>query len=329
MTQARYRQICLGETSYYHCSSQCVSNAYLCGNDPASIKNYDHRRKWMTDKLAQLSRMFAIKVCSYAILHNRYSLVVCVNQNVAKSLSDQDVVARWSICFKVPQVVKSVLEGKSINNEDYIKAHCLIDTWRHRLSDLSWFMRLLNECIARRANSEDGCKGKFWKGRYKSQALLDDAALIACMSYIDMLPECSRQESMGDTQGVSSLSYHTCGIKKPERSEPLKLQLAPFKRNNESFSLPCTYHEYKNLIIWTKQALITKRKWYVPGQCRTFLNNIGINANIWLDFVSHYHRFFNQAVGSYGNMRKLSVKQGKRHLRGMLAAKKLYLNVGI
>ena len=74
MTIARSRQISLQDTPYYHVVSRCVRRAFLCGEDTHSGQSYEHRRQWVVDKLGQLSRLFAIGVCAYAVMSNHQEI---------------------------------------------------------------------------------------------------------------------------------------------------------------------------------------------------------------------------------------------------------------
>jgi hypothetical protein len=59
---------------------------------------------------------------------------------------------------------------------------------RSRLSDISWWMRLLCQNIAQRINRDDDEKGKVWQNRYKAVRLLDETSLLACAAYVDLNP---------------------------------------------------------------------------------------------------------------------------------------------
>ena len=89
-------------------------------------------------------------------------------------MADQEVAGRWIQLFSGPLLMHQYLGNTSLTAVEKEYVASLLSTWRGRLGDLSWFMRCLNEPIARMANSEDHCTGRFWEGRFKSQALLDD-----------------------------------------------------------------------------------------------------------------------------------------------------------
>ena len=101
-----------------------------------------------------------------------------------------------------------LISGDRITLNETIKEY-----WR-RLFDMSWFMRDLNEYIAREANKEDHWTGRFWEGRFKSQALLDESALLTCMAYMDLTPIPAKMEETPETSAHTSIKKRTGAIKK-------------------------------------------------------------------------------------------------------------------
>ena len=51
------------EIGVYHCIARCVRRAFLCGFDPLTKHDYDHRKAWIRERLEQLAPVVAIDIC--------------------------------------------------------------------------------------------------------------------------------------------------------------------------------------------------------------------------------------------------------------------------
>lgn len=144
MTYARKSLVSLNDTSYYHVVARCVRRAWLWGFDEYAGRDYSHRKEWVLERLAQLSSIFTIDICAYAIMSNHYHLVVHVDSKRAKALAQKEVVERWTQLFRGPPVIERWSTGKATQAERQL-AELIINTWRERLCDLSWYMKCLRK----------------------------------------------------------------------------------------------------------------------------------------------------------------------------------------
>jgi len=190
MTRPRSSLVVVDYTPWYYCCSRCVRRACLCVEDRLTGSSYEHRKEWIAQRIKHLAGIFAIDIAGYAAMSNHAHVVVRIDRERALGWSVEEVLERWTALFSGPLLVSRYLsndrEGMSEAEVDTVVE--LAEVYRQRLYDLSWFMRTLNEDIARRANAEDGVKGRFWEGRFKSQALLDEPALLAALAYVDLNP---------------------------------------------------------------------------------------------------------------------------------------------
>ena len=188
MTRPRSTLVSLEATPYYHCISRCVRRSFLCGKDRFTGKSFDHRKPWLVERMALLTEVFAVDIAAYAVMSNHYHLVLHVDVARASAWSDHEVVQRWTRIFKGPKLVQRHLAGASLSTFEKVQLQQIIAHLREKLASLSKFMSCMNHYIACMANSEDGCTGRFWEGRFKSQALLEETALLSCMTYVDLNP---------------------------------------------------------------------------------------------------------------------------------------------
>src|SRR6186713_3368417 len=210
---ARHQIVAKGEIGAYHCIARCVRRAFLCGKDPVSGKNFEHRKAWARDRLQRLAEAFAIDVGAYAVMANHLHIVLKQRPDLAKECSAEEVTRRWRHAFPKVRDDEGLSEPARLMLEAEAADPKLVAQRRERLSDLSWFMRGLCEPIARRANREDGCTGRFWEGRFKSVALLDDAAVLACSAYVDLNPVRAGIAKTPETSLFTSAKERIDGVK--------------------------------------------------------------------------------------------------------------------
>ncbi len=120
--------------------------------------------------LQKLSLTFFVKILSYAIMGNHFHILVKV-QPPPDNLPDQEILKRALLLFR-PSTVTSHSTA----------------WWRHRLIDISSFMKELNQRFSQWYNLRYGRKGHFFRDRFRSIRIQDQRASLAVSLYIDLNP---------------------------------------------------------------------------------------------------------------------------------------------
>jgi REP element-mobilizing transposase RayT len=296
MATARNRQISLTDTRYYHCISRCVRRAYLCGVDEYTGQCYEHRRKWVEDKLMSLASLFFIDVCAYAVMSNHTHIVVYVDSKKAERVNDRAVAIRWHKAFKGSELTRRFAKGEKLASFEMKIVTDSIAQYRLRLMDISWFMRSLNEYIARKANKEDDCKGRFWEGRFKSQALLDEAALLACMAYVDLNPVRAGIADKPENSDFTSVKKRIISIAAGKQPKSLQ-RFSGMATQHMVKGLPFELTSYLSLVDATGRCIRPDKIGYIAADLTPLLERLQITPENWLKVTSKFTTVFHGAVG--------------------------------
>lgn len=298
MPRPRKSLINLSDTPYYHCVSRCVRRAYLCGEDNQTGRSYEHRRQWVEDRLLYLAKVFCIDVCAYAVMSNHTHVVLRINKQKADSLSVKEIIRRWHRLYKgmlLSQRYIDPVQSTTLSEAEIQTVHSLAEIYRKRLYDISWFMRLLNEYIARRANKEDECTGHFWEGRFKSQALLDETSLAACMAYVDLNPVRACLANTPESSAHTSIQKRINAAKLNRQPA----QLLPFTGNpcnTMPDGLPFQLQDYIELVELSGRYLHPNKKGRIDDSASPILTRVGLAHTDWNKMVTGIETTFKSSV---------------------------------
>lgn len=314
MTEPRYRLVSRDEASFYHCISRCVRRAFLCGADGYTGRNFEHRKAWIEERLVELSSIFAVSLYGYAVMSNHLHVVLYVDPRRPMRWSDSEVARRWSRLFpRAGQVEDSAIDRLLQQPER-------IAELRVRLGSLSWFMRCLNEPIARRANREDDCTGRFWQGRFKSQVLLDERAVLAAMTYVDLNPIRAGLTDRLDRSSHTSIRRRVRALD----GLPKQLSMAPLAGlQHDPPLMSLTEYQYVELARATASDIIPRRKSRRDAIPSELLGELGLSHTNWIRQVRAVGSPGYRVLGRAALLRAKAAELGQRWFKGISLALEL------
>jgi len=260
-------------------------------------------------------------------MSNHYHLLLQVDKVTADIWSMDEVILRWYQLFNGHALVDSYLAGEEISPAHLAKVEELAQCWRERLYDISWFMKCLNEHISRQANKEDDCTGKFWEGRFKSQALLDETALLSCMAYVDLNPIRAGIASNLEESDFTSIKERIKQFKSYERQSKKPnadcktlaqpKSLLPFAATTNTSSLPFSYADYFELIDWSGRHIDPTKCGHITNDEPKILSTLAIGIDDWLVTVKEFRRQYGSFAGGELQLRDYAHRHGRSWCKGV------------
>jgi REP element-mobilizing transposase RayT len=297
MARPRKTIVSLEDTPYYHCCSRVVRKAFLCGIDNSTGENFEHRRGWVEERMFQLATIFSMDICAYAVMSNHLHIVLRVDAEQARLWSDKEVLTQWHKGFKGTLLTQRFVKDETLDEFELNTVQDSVAVYRERLTDISWFMRALCEPIARMANKEDACTGRFWEGRFKSQALLDEAAVLACMAYVELNPIRAKMVSTPEQSDHTSIQLRIQAALKGEQPNSL-LPFIGNERKNQPKGIAFSLQDYLELVDDTGRIIRNDKRGSISANSAKLLTRLNIPQDNWLKLTTEFGKLFHGPVGT-------------------------------
>ncbi|MHC4390094.1 MAG: transposase [Planctomycetota bacterium] len=344
--KARRDIVSKGVVSTYHCVHRCVRRAFLCGYDARTGRSYEHRKEWVRERLRLLSTVFAVELCSYAVLGNHVHVILRVRPDKGAGWTAEELARRWwRLCPTRRDALGHAAEptqddlGQILDDHDGGQKR--VDQLLERLTSLSWFMKFFAERIARRANKADGCTGRFWEGRFKSQRLVGENAVLACSIYNDLNPIRAAAAKTPETSGFTSgqdriLASQARAKLELARASDTKLSGRERERlkgaiRNASYLVPLgcegshlpslTTEEYLALLDKSGRVIKRGKRGAIPPGVAPILERLALEVDSWFESVSTIGVRFSHLIGDAACLAREVVRLGQKWIHGASAAR--------
>ena len=308
------------EVNVVHVINRTVRRCFLFGDDPLSGKNFDHRKDWIEELLQHFAACFGIDLLCYSILSNHYHLILRTRPDVVDSWDETEVARRWLMICPPRKIADKPAEPTEAELNSIRGCPVRVAEIRQRLSSVSWWMRLLNQRVAQRANKEENEKGRFWQDRYRAIRLIDEESLVACAAYVELNPiraaiaatleesdytsvkrriETERHVARGEA--CSPPSQRDAFLSRVELNEaegPIGPQPSQSgHRCSEKGFLPMTTRQYLELLDWTARKAVPGKRGSTPRDTPPVLKRLGLEESRWCELIRSFEETFCHVAG--------------------------------
>ncbi len=332
MAIARSKLVDESKSGVYHLVNRCVRRTFLMGDECG------HRRYWLQEALRAKTTIFAIDVLAYAIMDNHFHLIVKTHPQRAAGWGDLEVARRWTTLCPPKNLKGQVVKLKQEELRELIARPGWVKERRKRLASMSWLMKLIKEKLARQANREDKCRGHFWEGRFISVPLLDQAAVLAGMVYVDLNPIRAKLADTPEESEYTSVQERIllqagrlprkqeklgrAGLREHERKDGrnedctlAQMRGEVLRKQAENLMKPwvvaikgcapgaegecsLTLADYIQLVDLTARRVRKDKRGAVDGTLEPILERMGLDSDKWVEAMMRGGKFRGRAVGS-------------------------------
>ena len=264
-----------------HTMARTNRRCFLLGEDQFTGKNFDHRKRWIEDKLKQLAANFGIDVLAFSCLSNHFHLVLRSRPDVVKTWDDTEVARRWwSLC---PQrKIKSEIDGKKN---------------RVPVEPTEWDLNPIRAALAETLEASD-----YTSVQRRIESLKENVEAINDSNVSNAATIVNRADDF-----LSPISID-------ERNDPLAAQPSRSgKRCSDKGFLALADAEYLTILDWIARGTIAGKRGQTPVEAPPVFERLGIDAQEWSRMVKDFGRTFKNVAGKPTSIEHArSLKSGRR-----------------
>ena len=172
-----------------------------------------------------------------------------------------------------------------------------------------------------------------WESRFKSQALLDDAAVLACMSYVDLNPVRAKMAETPEASDFTSIQQRIRELA-PKQTTPMDaapttpiplMKLVSQRQDPHPNSLGFTLTDYLELVDWAGREIREGKRGSINESAPPILERLNLDAYRLMEHLRGEAMIEKPIMlGSVEKLKQAVVTVERKFVKGICEALRLF-----